>query len=176
MLFLCPPVHSWPSVGVVLGQRRRLFVGIEMGCDTGPTLNRNWVGTSVFCRDTRITIYWQVSNWLLASTGDSDGMNRHWRYILLLVSLVLSLIISWTFRILAHEEDQHNFVHKILGRIFVHSIHTAWSRASEFGTPFLVFYWIFSCNHYNEKLRYKACLGYYIYHVPSTGNDSREME
>ena len=30
-------------VGVVLGQRRRTFVGIKpaMGCNTGPTLNRN---------------------------------------------------------------------------------------------------------------------------------------
>ena len=33
-----------------------------------------------------------------------------------LVSLVLSLIISWTFRILAHEEDQHSYVYKILKR------------------------------------------------------------
>ena len=34
------------SVGVVLGQRRRQFVRIEpaMGCDTGPTFNRKWVG------------------------------------------------------------------------------------------------------------------------------------
>ena len=29
------------------------------------------------------------------------------------VSLVLFLIISWTFRILAHEEDQYRFVYKI---------------------------------------------------------------
>ena len=29
------------------------------------------------------------------------------RYIFELVSLILSLIISWTFRILAHEEDQY---------------------------------------------------------------------
>ena len=32
-----------PVLGVVLGQRRRQFVGIEpaMGCDSSPTLNRN---------------------------------------------------------------------------------------------------------------------------------------
>ena len=40
------------------------------------------------------------------------GQHRRWRWkqythIFELVSLVLSLIISWTFRILAHEEDQY---------------------------------------------------------------------
>ena len=40
-------VYSGPSVGVVLGQRRRRLTGIEpaMGCDAGPTLNRNRVGS-----------------------------------------------------------------------------------------------------------------------------------
>ena len=37
----------------------------------------------------------------------------------LLVSLVFSLNISWTFRILAHEEDQYSYVYKILSHIFV---------------------------------------------------------
>ena len=32
---------------------------------------------------------------------------KHVEDIFELVSLVLSLIISWTFRILAHEEDQY---------------------------------------------------------------------
>ena len=55
---------------------------------------------------------------MLASTGDSCGSNTRWRYILtcLLGSFLnyiryftneQSLIISWTFRILAHEEDQY---------------------------------------------------------------------
>ena len=47
---------------------------------------------------------------------------------------VLSLFYNqWTLRILAHEEDQYNYVYKILGQIFVYSTQTAWSRASEFG-------------------------------------------
>ena len=39
----------------------------------------------------------------------------------ILVSLVLSMIIiiSWTFRILAHEENQYSYVCKILGHFFV---------------------------------------------------------
>ena len=38
-------VYSRPSDGLVLGQRRRPLTGIEpaMGCDAGPTLNRNLV-------------------------------------------------------------------------------------------------------------------------------------
>ena len=42
-------VYSRPSVGLLLGKRRRRFTSIEpaMGCDAGPTLNRNWV-----CRPT----------------------------------------------------------------------------------------------------------------------------
>ena len=37
-------IYSRPSVGVVLGQRRRQFADIEpaMVCDAGSALNRNW--------------------------------------------------------------------------------------------------------------------------------------
>ena len=39
-------VYSRPSDGLVFGQRRRRLTGIEpaMGCDAGPTLNRNLMG------------------------------------------------------------------------------------------------------------------------------------
>ena len=39
-------VYIIPSVELVLRQRRRRLAGIEpaMGCDAGPTLNRNLVG------------------------------------------------------------------------------------------------------------------------------------
>ena len=37
----------------------------------------------------------------------------------ILVSLVLSIIISWTFRILAHEDNQYSFVDKILDNFFL---------------------------------------------------------
>ena len=43
---------------------------------------------------------------MLASTGDGGGSNTRQRYIII-VSLILSLIISWTFKILAREEDQY---------------------------------------------------------------------
>ena len=44
------------SVGVVLSHRRTQLSGIEpaMGCDSGPTLNKNWVGR----------------------TGDGGGVNK----------------------------------------------------------------------------------------------------
>ena len=35
------------------------------------------------------------------------------------VEVVLSIIISWTFRIQAHEENQYSYVYKILGQLFV---------------------------------------------------------
>ena len=36
----------WTSVGVAFGQRCRRLTDTEpaMGCNAGPTLNRNWVG------------------------------------------------------------------------------------------------------------------------------------
>ena len=68
-----------------------------MGYDAGPTLNRNLVGRPT-CR--------QVLN----ESRPVPAMvveGIHVEDISELVSLVLSLIISWTFRILAHEEDQN---------------------------------------------------------------------
>ena len=43
---------------------------------------------------------------MLASTGDGGGRNT-WRDYICTCLLGSSLIISWTFRILAHEEDQY---------------------------------------------------------------------
>ena len=51
-----------------------------------------------------------------------EGIGLHVEEIL--VSLVLSIIISWTFRILVHEENQYNYVYKILGQLFVQSTQT----------------------------------------------------
>ena len=51
------------SAGVVLSQRRTQLTGIElaMGCDSDPEIG--WVGLyRVYCRDTRSTIHWQISN------------------------------------------------------------------------------------------------------------------
>ena len=43
-------VYSRPTDGLVLSQRRRRLTGIgrAMGCDAGPTLNRNLVGMPTF--------------------------------------------------------------------------------------------------------------------------------
>ena len=38
--------------------------------------------------------------------------------IFYLVSLVVFFNISWTFRIMAHEEDQYSYVYKILNNFF----------------------------------------------------------
>ena len=46
-----------------------------------------------------------------------EGMGIHVEDIL--GSLVLSIIISWTFRILAHEENQYSYAYKILGQSFL---------------------------------------------------------
>ena len=46
-----------------------------------------------------------------------EGIGRHVEDIL--VFMVLLIIISWTFRILAHVEKQHNYVCKVLGHFFV---------------------------------------------------------
>ena len=44
-------VYSRPSVKLMLGQHRRQLTVIEraMGCNAGPTLNRNWVGRPTSC-------------------------------------------------------------------------------------------------------------------------------
>ena len=50
------------------------------------------------------------------------------------VSLVLSLIISWTFRILAHEENQYTDFLSI-------ALKQAKAGPRSSGTPFVVFNW-----------------------------------
>ena len=47
-------------------------------------------------------------HWLISVGGGRNRPTR-WRYRLL-VSLVLSIIISWTFRILAHEKNQYRYL------------------------------------------------------------------
>ena len=78
-----------PNYVYMLGQRRIQLPGIEpaIGCDAGPTLNRYWVG-----RPTSWRTLAMVVEWIGLNVKD------------IFVSLVLSIIISWTFRILAHEE------------------------------------------------------------------------
>ena len=62
-----------------------------------------------------------------------------------LVSLVLSLIISWTFRILAHEKDQYtDFLSLALKQT------NAGPRSS--GTPFLVLFRFIDVVFFNGRL------------------------
>ena len=92
---VCAKVYDRPGDRLVLGQRRRRLTGIEpaMSCNAGPTFS-----VEVHHR--------QVWNeWWPAPAIVVEGI--HVEDIFELVSLVLSSIISWTFRILAHEEDQY---------------------------------------------------------------------
>ena len=95
-------LYSRPSVGLVLGQRRRKLTSIEpaMVCDADPTLHRNWVGRLTWCVrgtgymvETRtptyqchyVTVLSGVKktngdslasiDWILASAGDGGGRN-----------------------------------------------------------------------------------------------------
>ena len=87
-----------PNCVSMLGQRRIRLTSIEpaMGCDAGPTLNRYWVGRPTLCvRDTSYRRVWRCMV--------VKGIGLHVEDML--VSLVLSLIISWPFSVLAHEEN-----------------------------------------------------------------------
>ena len=98
----------------MLGQRRIRLTGIEsaMGCDADPTLNRYWwVGLHCVYQAHRIDAYTDLSAMVV------EGIGLHVEYIL--VSWVLSIIISWTFRILTHGANQYSYVYKILGQFCV---------------------------------------------------------
>ena len=68
------------SVGVVLSQRRTQLTGIEpgMGFDSGPPLNRNWVGRPTSCVSKRHAQHDSLASieWMLARTGDGGAMNK----------------------------------------------------------------------------------------------------
>ena len=51
-----------------------------------------------------------LNEWWLAPAMMLEGIRVE--NIFQLFSLVLSLIISWTFRILAHEEDQYTVMYR----------------------------------------------------------------
>ena len=63
----------------------------------------------------------------------------HVEYIFELVSLVLSFIISWTFRILAHWEDQNTDLLSI-------ALKQTKVGPRSSGTPFVVYYKIIEIN------------------------------
>ena len=98
-------VYNIPGDRLVLGQGRRRLTGSEpaMGCNAGPTLNRNLMGRPTSSvrvhRREVLNECWPPSAMVVEGILVED--------IFELVSLILSLIIFWTFRILAHEEDQY---------------------------------------------------------------------
>ena len=63
-------------------------------------------------------IHWQVLHGCWPEPAMVvEGIGLHVEDIL--VSLVLSLIIFWTFITPVHEEDQYSYVSKIIGQFFV---------------------------------------------------------
>ena len=75
----------------MLGQRRIRLTGIKpaMGCDAGPTLKRYWVSRPKLCvPGTSIDAYTDLSAMVV------EGIDLHVEDTL--VSLVLSITISWT--------------------------------------------------------------------------------
>ena len=53
-------------------------------------------------------------------------------------SLVRSIIISWTFRILAHGENQYSYVYKILSHFLSTALKQTEAEHRSSGTPFSV--------------------------------------
>ena len=127
-----------PGDRLVFGQHRIRLIGIEptMDCDAGPTLNRYWVGRPTLCvpGTSYRLLHWRISgchsrlrsacSWKRHEAQHGcwpapamvvGGIGLHVEDML--VSLFLLIIISWTFRILAHEENQYK-VYKILGQLF----------------------------------------------------------
>ena len=66
-----------------------------------------------------------------------EGIGLHIEDIL--VSLILSIITSWTFRFMAHEENQYSYVYKIMGQFLSNALKQTKARPRSSGTPFLVF-------------------------------------
>ena len=110
-----------------------------------PTLNQQWAAT--------LAQHWTGIGWvglhcvyqvhrIDAHTDLSamvvGGIGLHVKYIL--VSLVLSIIISWTFRILAHEENQYSYVYKILDQLLSKALKQTKAGPQSSGTPFLVIF------------------------------------
>ena len=98
-----------------------------MGCNAGQTLNWNLVGgpTSAVHHMQVLKECWPALAMVVGGIHIEDMFE--------LVSLVLYLMISWTFRILAHEEDQYTvFLSIALKQTKV----GPWSSR----TPFLVYF------------------------------------
>ena len=66
-----------------------------------------------------------------------EGIGLHVEDIL--VSLILSMIISWTFRILHHEKNQYSYVYKMLGHFLSKALKQTKAVPRSLETPFLVY-------------------------------------
>ena len=118
----------------MLNQRRILLTGIEpaLGSDAGQTLNRNWVG--LHCVYEVIDVYNDSSINVTIRSGvkKTHGSTFHWQVLhgcwptpAMVVEGIdlhaedILIIKSWTFRIMAHEENQYSYVYKIIDQFFV---------------------------------------------------------
>ena len=119
----------------------------ERFVDDWPALNQQWAAT--------LAKHWTgigcVGLHPLYEVLRSDALNGCWpapamvveeihvEGMFWLVSLVLSLFISWTFRILAHDEDQHSYVYKILSWFLSMALKETKAGPRSSGTPVLVY-------------------------------------
>ena len=99
-----------------------------------------WVGLHCVYEVHRIDAYTDLSVNVTVRSGVKEPLSStfHWQVLYgcwpapamvvkgiglhvedILVSLALSIIISWTFRILATEENQYSYVYKIIGKFLV---------------------------------------------------------
>ena len=102
-----------PNSISMLGQRRIRWPALNQ--PWAATLGKHWTGigwVGLHC-------VYQVHR-IDAYTDLSAMVVEKWAYTLkiYLSPWFFSIIISWTFRILAHEENQYSYVYKILGQCF----------------------------------------------------------
>ena len=122
-----------PNSVSMLGQRQIRLNGIvlAMGCYAGPTLYRGigWVCLHCVYQVHRIDAYTDLSAMVV------EWIGLHVKDTCL---LVLSIIISCTFRILAHKENQYSYVYKISGHVLSKALKQTKAGPQSSETPFLV--------------------------------------
>ena len=118
----------------------------NMGSEAGLALNGiGWVGYTSCLRGTYRRVCTDACNDLVlhgcwpAPAMVVEGICLHIEDIIF-VLLVLSLLIpwTWTFRILAHEEDQYSYVYKILSQFLCKAPTQTKAGPRSSGTPFLI--------------------------------------
>ena len=126
------PMYRVIRVVVFRGIKRHLYAATLVQHWAGI----GWVGLHCMYDVHRIDAYTDllVNGTVRSEVKETRGSTFHWQIlhgcwpapamvmegIGLHVEIYLSpMIISWTFRILPHEENQYSYVYKILGRFFI---------------------------------------------------------